>query len=217
MTKLRYILICACLLVFGRPRRVGRDGRCERDRLRAYRRLVRVAYHVVERTRAERAASGDFAKRDGALGCLHVVASGSRGRVRRLPDRGGGTLRGQDRRTDRRRRCQTARSVDHENGFRADAQQSDSDLHRARRSEMVQEADGREGRAERIRRRGGDVRDDGPRRSDQELRRPGLQTVRALSADGVLLHFRQQPDGADPVLPGRGERIGQHRRVRSLP
>ena len=154
MTKLRYILICACLLVFGTlPAAAAQGGSGETVDVKGI-----VFGHIgdsyVERTRAERAASGDFAKRDGALGCLHVVASGSRGRVRRLPDRGGGTLRGQDRRTDRRRRCQTARSVDHENGFRADAQQSDSDLHRARRSEMVQEADGREGRAERIRRRG---------------------------------------------------------------
>lgn len=103
MTKLRYILICACLFVFGTlPAAAAQGGSGETVDVKG---IVfghigdSYEWHITSWNGRELsvAASGDFAKRDGALGCLHVVASGSRGRVRRLPDRGGGTLRGQDR------------------------------------------------------------------------------------------------------------------------
>ena len=47
---------------------------------------------------------------------------------------------------------------------------------------------------------------DDPRRPDQELRGQRLQTLRPLSADGVLFHPDQQPDGVGSDLPRRGER-----------
>ena len=119
MTKLRYILICACLFVFGTlPAAAAQGGSGETVDVKG---IVfghigdSYEWHITSWNGRELSVPLPVILRS-ETGRWDVFMSS---RLAHGAEYGG--LRGQDSRTDRRRRCQTARFVDHENGFRADA------------------------------------------------------------------------------------------------
>ena len=124
MTKLRYILICACLFVFGTlPAAAAQGGSGETVDVKG---IVfghigdSYEWHITSWNGRELSVPLPVILRS-ETGRWDVFMSS---RLAHGAEYGGYRIAaegGQDRRTDRRRRCQTARFVDHENGFRADA------------------------------------------------------------------------------------------------
>ena len=76
---------------------------------------------------------------------------------------------------------------------------------------LVPQAQERQCRAERFRGTDRDVRDVDQRRPHQaQRRRETLQALCALSPHRLLLHLHHEPPRADPHIPRRRERDGQH-------